>query len=150
MREILIIGYGNTLRGDDGAGQRVAESLSEWEMPEARSLPVHQLTPDLAEPISRAKLAIFVDAYPDTESAGLQVRKLEVEKGDAVIASTTHSCEPRSLLQLAEYLYGNAPPAYWILVPAINFDFGEELSAVTQKGIAEALIKIEKLILNQE
>ncbi|NEP46212.1 MAG: hydrogenase maturation protease, partial [Okeania sp. SIO2H7] len=141
----LIIGYGNTLRGDDGAGQRVVEMVAEWGIEEVRSLPLHQLTPELADPISTAKLAIFVDAYPDTNSQGLQVQPLEVEEGSG-IGSTTHNCEPRSLLQMANFLYGSAPPAWWLLVPAVNFDFGEELSAVTQQGIAEALSKIKELI----
>ena len=145
MTEILIIGYGNTLRGDDGAGQKIAEMVSEWGIEEVRSLPVHQLTPELADPISTAKLAIFVDAYPDADSQGFQVRRLEGE-GSGGIGSTTHNCDPRSLLQMAKFLYGSAPPAWWLLIPAVNFDFGEEFSAITQQGVAEALSKIKELI----
>ncbi len=145
MKEILIIGYGNTLRGDDGAGQRIAEMVSEWGLDGVRSLPVHQLTPELAEPISTAKLAIFVDAYPDSDSQGLQVLGLEGEEGNDT-GFTTHNCDPRSLLQMAKFLYGSAPPAWWLLVPAVNFDFGEEFSAITQQGVAEALSKIKELI----
>jgi hydrogenase maturation protease len=145
MKEILIIGYGNTLRGDDGAGYRVAEMVSEWGIEKVRSLPVHQLTPELAEAIAAAKLAIFIDAYSDGNSQGLQVRSLEVEEGND-ISATTHSCDPRSLLQIAQFLYGNAPPAWWLLVPAVNFEFTEELSFITQKSMAQALSKIKELI----
>jgi hydrogenase maturation protease len=156
MTEILIIGYGNTLRGDDGAGQRVAEMVSEWGLDEVRSLSVHQLTPELAEPISTAKLAIFVDAYPDTDSQGLQVRRLEdpppppLKRGEPEGASGgnfSHNCDPRSLLQMAKLLYGSAPPAWWLLVPAVNFDFGEDFSAVTAEGIVEVLSKIKELLV---
>jgi Ni,Fe-hydrogenase maturation factor len=182
MTEILIIGYGNTLRGDDGAGQRVAEMVSEWGLDEVRSLSVHQLTPELAEPISTAKLAIFVDAYPDTDSQGLQVRRLEdppppplkrgepegasggapaplekggasggapapLEEGGAGGGNFSHNCDPRSLLQMAKLLYGSAPPAWWLLVPAVNFDFGEDFSAVTAEGIVEVLSKIKELLV---
>jgi len=145
MTEILIIGYGNTLRGDDGAGVQVAEIVSEWELPNVRSLPVHQLTPELAEAIAGAKLAIFIDACSSSKFRQLQVRSLTVEE-DYGISATTHSCDPRSLLQIAQFLYGNAPPAWWLLIPSTNFEFTEELSFVTQKGMAQALIKIKELI----
>jgi len=58
---VLIVGYGNPLRGDDGwdgtppkrCGQpcRIAEIIT-----------VHQLTPELAEEASRAELVVFLDA----------------------------------------------------------------------------------------
>jgi len=34
--DYLIIGYGNTLRGDDGAGPRVAEAVAGWGLPNVR------------------------------------------------------------------------------------------------------------------
>ncbi len=34
---VLVIGYGNTLRSDDGVGQRVATLVEEWELPYIRS-----------------------------------------------------------------------------------------------------------------
>lgn len=154
MTEILIIGYGNTLRGDDGAGYLLAEMVSEWGIEKVRSLPVHQLTPELAEAIAAAKLAIFIDAYSNCRQ--LQVHSLTVEESDTAPAplfkggasggSSSHSCNPRSLLQIAQFLYGNAPPAWWLLVPGTNFEFTEELSFLTQKSMVQALSKIKELI----
>src|SRR5215472_4005839 len=63
MPRVLIIGYGNPLRADDGVGWRMACRLGELVRDEPfEVLAVHQLTPELAEPISRAELVIFVDA----------------------------------------------------------------------------------------
>jgi hydrogenase maturation protease len=28
--KILVIGYGNTLRGDDGVGYQIAETVADW------------------------------------------------------------------------------------------------------------------------
>ena len=62
MARALIIGYGNPLRGDDGLGWRAAEQLAEIiPQSEAEVIACHQLTPELAEPISRARLVIFID-----------------------------------------------------------------------------------------
>jgi Ni,Fe-hydrogenase maturation factor len=41
----LVIGYGNTIRSDDGAGQAVAEALATHALPGVRTQTVHQLTP---------------------------------------------------------------------------------------------------------
>ena len=55
----LVIGYGNSLRGDDGAGPYAARLLQNmndeggWDI-----VACHQLTPELAETISRASLVI--------------------------------------------------------------------------------------------
>ncbi len=57
-----MIGYGNTLRSDDGVGPRVAMAVASWGWPGLKAIAVHQLTPELAEPLAAAELAIFVDA----------------------------------------------------------------------------------------
>ncbi|GGA20530.1 hydrogenase maturation protease [Okeania sp. KiyG1] len=165
MAKILIIGYGNTLRSDDGAGQRVAELVAEWKLPNVRSLPVHQLTPELAEPISQAELVIFVDAYPATSEQGLQVHQLydyppyppflrgeldsfnrrEVEKSQGL--NIGHTGDPRSLLALSQFVYNNVPPSWWILIPAVNFEFGEDFSSQTSQGITDALAQIQQIVV---
>ncbi|NEP03644.1 MULTISPECIES: hypothetical protein [Okeania] len=73
MAEILIIGYGNIFYSDYGAGRRVAEFVANWKLLNLRSLPLLQLTPDLAKPMSEAKLVIFVDVYRPWDSPELLV-----------------------------------------------------------------------------
>ncbi|NEP87655.1 MAG: hypothetical protein F6K18_12990 [Okeania sp. SIO2C2] len=164
MTEILVIGYGNTLRSDDGAGQRVAELVAEWEFQNIRSLPVHQLTPELAEPISQAELVIFVDVYPATSEQGLQVYQLcaphtspsphpphtQLERGrveQSQRLNIGHTGEPRSLLALSQFVYKNVPPSWWILIPAVNFEFGENFSSQTTQGITDALTQIQQIVV---
>ncbi len=160
MAEILIIGYGNTLRSDDGAGQRVAELVTEWNLPNVRSLSVHQLTPELAEPISQAELVIFVDAYPATSEQGLQVHQLcaphtspsppsphTLLERESQGLNIGHTGDPRSLLALSQLIYNNTPPAWWILVPAVNFEFGESFSPKTTENIQYSLAQIRQIIV---
>ncbi len=45
---LLIIGYGNTLFGDDGLGQLIAQRVAEWAVPGVLALARHELTPELA------------------------------------------------------------------------------------------------------
>ncbi len=63
-QSILVMGYGNMLRSDDGVGQQVARAVAKWEIPNVDAIAVHQLTPELAERLTKTDIAIFVDAYP--------------------------------------------------------------------------------------
>ena len=45
----LVIGYGNDLRSDDGAGRAVADRISEMELPGVAVRSVMQLTPELVK-----------------------------------------------------------------------------------------------------
>jgi Ni,Fe-hydrogenase maturation factor len=56
-----------------------------------------------------------------------------------------HTADPRSLLSLTQKVYGVVPQSWWILIPGVNFEFGEQFSAITEEGIGLALKEIEKL-----
>ena len=45
-RDFLVIGYGNTLRGDDGVGPRVAVAVEDLQLPGVRTLVCQLLTPE--------------------------------------------------------------------------------------------------------
>ena len=60
--DALVIGYGNTLRGDDGIGPAVAEAVAALGLPGVRVIVAHQLTPELAADLADAQLVVFVDA----------------------------------------------------------------------------------------
>ena len=54
-RPALVIGYGNTLRGDDAVGPRAAAAVHGGGLPGVDALAVAQLTPVLAEPLAAAR-----------------------------------------------------------------------------------------------
>ncbi|CAD5939074.1 Hydrogenase maturation protease [Planktothrix agardhii] len=59
---ILIVGYGNPIRGDDGIGQAVITELEQLNLMNVRSLSLHQLTPEVAAEMAEVDTVIFVDA----------------------------------------------------------------------------------------
>ena len=60
---VLIVGYGNPLRSDDGVGWHAAETLAaDPRLEGAHVLTVHQLPPELAVELGEATLAVLVDA----------------------------------------------------------------------------------------
>jgi hydrogenase maturation protease len=137
----LVIGYGNPLRGDDGVGPKVAEAIEELHLPDVRTLICHQLSPEHAEPIARARTVIFVDAAVDAPK-DVQLRKLEPNESSQLMA---HAADPRTMLALARDVFGHCPEAWWLTIPAEQLDFGEELSPVARHGFEVALERIRTL-----
>ncbi|MDJ0591243.1 MAG: hydrogenase maturation protease [Pleurocapsa sp. MO_226.B13] len=142
---LLVIGYGNTLRSDDGAGQIIAKKIAEWKLPGVRSLAVHQLTPELATDIAQADVVIFIDAIATDSKNPVSVKIHQIQAENDHL-NFGHSCNPRSLLAVTQILYAKVTKAYWILIPAVNFEFGEQCSCLTQQGINTALKQVKQLI----
>jgi len=136
---LLVIGYGNTLRSDDGVGPRVAEAVGALQLPGVRTLICQQLSPEHAEPISQMDRVIFVDAAVDAAKE-VQFRELAPNDSSQIM---THAADPRTMLALARDVFGHAPEAWWLTIPAVKLGFGEELSPETEAGFREALGRIQ-------
>ncbi|MTJ12311.1 hydrogenase maturation protease [Anabaena sp. UHCC 0187] len=139
----IVIGYGNELRSDDAIGPRVANLINLWHLSNVQSLAVHQLTPELAANLANVNLAIFVDAMINSKSEDVQVEYLLPTKYNMI---TGHSANPQSLLALTKSLYGCYPAAWLVTVPGVNFELGDCLSPIAEKGIGIALTKIISII----
>ncbi len=136
----LVIGYGNTLRRDDGAGIRVAEAVAELDLPGVRVITRHQLVPELAEPIASARAVVFVDA--GTDATGLmELRPL----APATNPILNHAIAPPSLLALSRQIFNHCPPAWAIAIPVEDLGYGDGLSHRARIGIHAALAQIRRL-----
>lgn len=141
MPEVLVIGYGNTLRGDDGIGPAVAEGVAALGLPGVRVLVVHQLTPELAADLADSRLAIFVDAAVSGEPVAV-VRLNAEPTGSAM----THFADPRGLLALARIAYDRSPDAWLVTAAGADFGFCEGLSPVGWENARTARGHVERLI----
>lgn len=139
---LLVIGYGNTLRSDDGAGVLVAEAVSAWGRPGVRALAVHQLTPELAECLAGTGRAIFVDARLATEDTELAMTRLQAATS---FHHAGHVGDPSSLLAVAQGVYGRCAEAWLLTVPGVDFSVGERISATAARGIELALERIAEM-----
>jgi len=140
--DLLVIGYGNTLRGDDAVGRRVAEALQELRLPGVRVLSCDLLTPELADHISKARRVVFVDASVEL-SEMVQLRPAAPAECSQILG---HTAEPGTLLAVARDLFGFAPQAWWLTIPIANIELGEELSEKASEGMRVALAKIRQLV----
>jgi hydrogenase maturation protease len=136
---VLVIGYGNTLRGDDGVGPKVAEAIAALNLPGVQTLVCPLLTPELADPISQAEKVIFVDAAVDAPEE-VQWRRLEPNESSQIMA---HAADPRTMLALARDVFGHVPEAWWLTIPAVELGFREEFSPAVQRDFRVAVKKIQ-------
>lgn len=150
MRRILVIGYGNPLRGDDGFGALAAGYVEKRQIPGLEVIVSHQLNPELADLLHQSSYAIFLDAVASTPTCATKapvggpsddqpgtLRATPVERCD-LSSSGMHHFEPGSLLALAQAIYGQAPPATLITATARSFHHGPEISAEVRQAAATA------------
>ena len=129
----LVIGYGNTLRRDDGVGRYVAETLiAEARIPDADIRSVHQLTPELALDISGASVVIFIDATFDLAAGGHDVQPVT---RPAAPSSWSHLVAPDALGDLAQRLYGRAPDMVSVRVGIADAEPGEGLTPAVEAAV---------------
>jgi hydrogenase maturation protease len=144
MNKVLVIGYGNTLRGDDAAGIRAAELIAK-RRPEIECVCMHQLMPELAEQIAVSDIVFFFDADVNVTQPNVRLVVPSVEDDQP----RTHFISPESLLRLSQLLYQRMPlKAYVVGIPASQFEFSEELSESTKKAVEESVILVESLLLS--
>lgn len=137
MSGSLVIGYGNTLRGDDGAGVRAAE-LIRAALPDVDVVIAPQLLPELAEDISRHRHVVFLDA--SAHAGAQELRVTQVDAAGPFEGPVTHAASPGQLLQLSDAVYGTLPArAVLVTIPAVSFDLGEALSPLTAQRVVECL-----------
>jgi hydrogenase maturation protease len=127
----LVIGYGNTLRRDDGAGVAAAKRLAR-ECPGAAVVTVQELHPELAENLAGCDMAIFLDA--SVRMRGVCVTR--VLPGDCARGAEGHALTPSGVLGLCRALYGREPEdALLVETPASECGFGERMSEGTLRMI---------------
>ncbi len=142
-RKVLVLGYGNDLRGDDGVGPCVAAAVAAKRWPDVCSLAAAQLTPELAEVIATVEMVIFVDACVGPDQGVVTVRRLQAASHDE---NLSHSSSPVALLHLAQIVYGRAPDAWLVSIAGSSFGVGEQVSDAVQNNIDAALQRIDELV----
>ncbi len=146
MPPALVIGYGNPLRGDDGAGWRVAQILEEkWAGPNGPAhLFCHQLTPEVVLELREVRRVLFVDASATGVPGTFDLHRIEPRADPG--ASISHHVSPETLLQLTLQLFGAAPEAWMLTVAAADFEPVNQLSPVVEAATVAAAEAADILI----
>jgi hydrogenase maturation protease len=136
---VLVVGYGNPLRGDDAAGPRTAALLASQQLLPGAQIEIrHQLTPELAHDVAASRVVIFVDATTRVGPGELVIEPV----GSARRWRGSHDVEAATILDLADELYGCRPTAFLAELGAQRLDLGDDLSpavAASLPGAAERI-----------
>jgi hydrogenase maturation protease len=135
---VLVMGYGNGLRSDDGVGPAVAAYLrADPRMACVDVRTAHQLTPELSLDVSGASLVVLVDAALGLPAGEVAVRQLGKDEGaDGEVM--THHVGPAGIVGLSRELWGAAPPVVIVSVGVATLEVGDGLSSVVEAAIPRA------------
>jgi hydrogenase maturation protease len=145
---VLVVGYGNSLRTDDGIGWHAAGLLAgDPRLAGARVLAQYQLVPELAEDVSRASLVVLVDAAAQGHPGSLSVRR--VQPRPPTPTTWSHHLDPETLAGLAEALYGAIPPIVLVSVAAGSLAEGDGLSSTLTQVLPEVVEVVAGVVTGQ-
>lgn len=149
MSVCLLIGYGNTVRGDDGLGPYVARHFQDWSAPPGVRILVEelpQLDVALIEQLAAAQLAIFVDARDDDRCDAVIVERHVLADAAATPRHTSHSVGIDQLLRAARDWYGRAPVCYAVMPKGYEFEFSERLTTRAEQNAERAIREVATII----
>jgi len=143
MKKILIYGYGNPGRQDDGLGNAFVQRLEKWVNNEQITGfefdSNYQLNIEDAANIADKDLVIFVDA------SGEEIEDFILTPVDesAKVTFTTHAASPGYIVNLCREMYNNAPDSYLLHIKGYEWEFREGLSE-------RAVLNLEKALVNMQ
>jgi len=135
---LLIYGIGNVGRQDDGLGVRFVEHLERLGPPAHVTLEAnYQLAPEDALQLADHDVVLFVDATvaPDAPAPYVIAPVLPASE----VSFSSHALSMGSLLALCTRLYGRAPRAYAMALPAYSFEVNAELSEGARGNLEQAM-----------
>lgn len=133
---MLLIGYGNPGRGDDGLGPAFSEAMSAHALAGLDVDTDYQLVAEHALAVADRDLVVFADALMGADEP---FRFERVAPGRPEVLGS-HSLRPETVLALADTLYGGTPEAYVLGIS--GYEFGEVWEGLS--GRAEANLKAAK------
>jgi hydrogenase maturation protease len=155
MTRLLVLGYGNVDRRDDGVALHVVNALRERlgqppiDPHETDGLEMHesdldtgfvyQLTPELAQVAAEYDHVVFVDAHISRHEELIRQVPVAAEARPTVVS---HQLSPGTVLAVGRELYGGNPTGTLLSIRGHDFDFGTGLSPDTAAGVEPAVNRI--------
>ncbi|MBY6241452.1 hydrogenase maturation protease [Methylosinus sp. Sm6] len=140
MNRRVVIGVGNPLRGDDGAGRRAAALLRAASPPDVEIIGRDGEATALLEAMDGAELAIFIDACASGAAPGA-VRRFDVARAPLPqneFGASSHGLGLATAIELARALGGLPRVCVVYAIEGESFTQGAPLSRAAEAGAIEA------------
>ncbi len=144
---MLLIGYGNPAREDDGLGPAAVEAMREYSDADVTIDADYQLTVEDSEAVSQHDVVIFVDAAIDG-SGPFYFKRVQPLRQESF---SSHSVSPEAVLGLAQDLFQAGAAAYKLGIRGYSFEmFCERITDGACANMQEAVRFLERLIRTRD
>ena len=124
--KVLLIGFGNPGRLDDGLGPGLVKKLEPLNLPNLTVDSDYQLIVEDAAEVAKYDAVIFADAAV-TGAEPFWIKRIYPESTN--LSFSSHSVSPQGVLSLAKELFHSEPEAYVLGIRGYDFnEFEEKLS----------------------
>lgn len=142
-KKVLVFGYGNPGRLDDGLGPRFAEEMEKFALGSVTVDSNYQLSVEDAAAIAEHDAVVFVDADVSCPEPFRFQRVIS----RAHMSFSSHTISVEALMAMAEDLLCSEAEAFVLRIRGYEFnEFGERLSPKAEKNLNEALVFLKKAL----
>ena len=146
--KILLYGFGNPGRGDDGLGPALASAIESMGIPDIDVDANYQLTVEDAAEIGAYSAVVFADAAVQGPAPFGFSRIDDSTIGH--VGWTSHSVSPAQVVALARDLFASKVKAYTLGIRGYEFgDLDEVLSTAAKENLAEAVTFARKALVER-
>lgn len=146
--KILVYGYGNPGRQDDGLGNAFIEELDKWiEVEVLQNITTdsnYQLNIEDADAIADKDIVIFVDASIEPIEDFILT---EVKSSDSKIEFTMHAVSASFVLDLCQKIYKKNPATFLLHIKGYEWDFKEGLTDEARQNLNMAFEFLKKILV---
>jgi hydrogenase maturation protease len=146
--QILVYGYGNPGREDDGLGIELVRRLEDWSKQSGLQGIAfdsnYQLNIEDAEIISEKDVVIFADASTEEIEDFIYT---EVT-GESEVSFTTHAASPGYIVKLCTDLFGKSPRVYLMHIKGYQWEFRESISEKAENNLQKAFDFMKDYLIN--
>ncbi len=142
-KKVLVFGYGNPGRLDDGLGPIFAGELEKMKLQGVTADSNYQLSVEDAAVIAEHDYVVFVDA----DVSGPEPFSFQRVIPKAHMSFSSHSISAEALVAMAEDLLFSKAEAFILGIRGYEFnEFGERLSPKAEENLNEALAFLKKAL----
>ena len=134
VQDIIVYGYGNPGRQDDGLGPLLIDKLEADSLSGVALDSNYQLNIEDAYEVAQGKAVIFVDASID----GGEPFTFEPVIASHEITFTTHSMAPNSVVALSQELYNRDLEAYILAIRGYEWEFDAPMTPQAEENLSAA------------
>jgi hydrogenase maturation protease len=132
---VLVLGYGNPGRQDDGLGPAAVAAIEGMRLPNLTAFDDYQLNIEDAADVAMHDIVWFIDAA----RTGPAPYAVHAVSPSSTIEFTSHILRPEAVLAIARQYYRASPQAFLLAIRGYEFEFTEELTPRAKENLSAAL-----------